>query len=193
MKLQIVKALFLLVLVSLFSALPAQAALPKDYQEFKARYQQMGTTPEGAVKMYFDAVFCYMDTSKRDEAIKMLRYALHANANWERSPNYSTFVSRMKNTGDQHIFRSFAKGTSPANSYSMSPDNYELEITGKRQESDYMQVYVRSTGADSPRPLWVQQFDGLWYTTNNAGSYSGVRPPAKQTQKNANAHDADFD
>ena len=36
----------------------ARAALPRNYQEFKARYQQEGRTPEGAVKLYFEAVFC---------------------------------------------------------------------------------------------------------------------------------------
>ena len=44
-------ALFLLV------GREGRAALPRDYQEFKARYQQEGRTPEGAVKLYFEAVF----------------------------------------------------------------------------------------------------------------------------------------
>ena len=55
----------------------AKAALPKDYQEFMARYQREATTPEGALKLYFEAVFCFIDEGTRAEGAKMLRYAMH--------------------------------------------------------------------------------------------------------------------
>ena len=166
--------------------------LPADFKEFKTRYQQYGTTPEGAMKMYFDAVFCYLDSAHRDEAVKMLRYSMHAKAGWERSPNYATFVSRLKDPGYRYIFQSFAKDTSPQNNYAMNPNKYRLNIHSKRPQSDYLQVNIVSSGADSPRLTQMQKFDdGLWYLTNNAGTYSDVRKPA--STGNNNSHDADFD
>ena len=48
-------------------------------------------------------------------------------------------------------------------------------------------------GADSPRPVWVKEYDGLWYTINNASTYLRVRPPRAAIEKRKNAHDADYD
>ena len=59
--------------------------LPSTYADFKERCHTVAVTPEGAVKMYFDAVFCYFDPSRRTEASKMLRYIMHADANWEKN------------------------------------------------------------------------------------------------------------
>ncbi len=165
--------------------------LPQDYADFKQRCQSMLKTPEGAVKMYFDAVFCYMDPNKRAEAQKMLRYVMHESAGWDRKSTFETFVSRLRNPSKHHIFYSYARGTSPENGYSMSVDNYTLNVVKIRKESDYTKVMLQSSGADSPRPIWVQLFDdGKWYVTNNASSYVGVREPKVGAD---NSHDADYD
>ena len=171
----------------------AWAALPRDYQEFKARYQQEGRTPEGAVKLYFEAVFCYIDEATRAEGSKMLRYALHYDRPIEQSNNLVTFVERLRDPEMQHIFRSFAAGTSPENDYRMSPDNFNLVVTRKTQEQGYLRLFLRSSGADSPRPVWVKEFDGLWYTINNSSTYLEVRPPKAFIDRTKNAHDADYD
>ena len=39
----------------------------------------------------------------------------------------------------------------------------------------------------------MQEFDGLWYMINNAGTYVGVRPPKAFSDRTKNAHDADYD
>ena len=180
-------ALFLLV------GREGQAALPRNYQEFKARYQQEGRTPEGAVKLYFEAVFCYIDEATRAEGSKMVRYALHYDRPIEQSYNLATFVERLRDPEMHHIFRGFAEGTSPENDYRMSPDNFNLVVTKKVQEQGYLRVFLRNSGADSPRAVWVKEFDGLWYTINNASTYVGVRPPKAFVDRTKNAHDADYD
>ena len=184
-----------LVLSALFLAVggEAWAALPRDYQEFKARYQKEGRTPEGAVKLYFEAVFCYINEATRAEGSKMVRYALHYDRPIEQSRNLATFAERLRDPERQHIFRSFAAGTSPENDYRMSPDNFNLVVTRKTQEQGYLRLFLRSSGADSPRPVWVKEFDGLWYTINNASTYVGVRPPKAFVDRTKNAHDADYD
>ena len=165
---------------------------PVDFQDFKTRYRSIGTSPEGAVRMYFDAVFSYIDPARKSEGSKMLRYSLHERQNWESFPTRGTFVSRLKDPSFHHIFRSFAEGTSSHNNYAMNPDNYRLVFAGTRQESDYVKILLRSSGADSPRPLHVQQFeDGLWYVTNNHSTYVEVRRPSSQIR--TGGHDADLD
>ena len=165
---------------------------PADFKAYKERYQSVGVSPEGAVRMYFDALYSYIDPDRHDEGAKMLRYSLHEVKNWEKSPAWGTFVSRLKDASYHYIFRSFAAGSSPAGGYAMNPDNYRLVFAGSRQESDYVLILIKSSGADSPRPIHVRRFeDGLWYVINNHGTYVQVRPPA--AQQSAGGHDADLD
>ena len=102
-------------------------------------------------------------------------------------------MERLRDPEMQHIFRSFAAGTSPENDYRMSPDNFNLVVVNKLQEQGYLRFFLQSSGADSPRPVWVKEFDGLWYTINNAGTYVEVRQPKAFTDRTKNAHDADYD
>lgn len=173
------------------SAVSSQG-LPTTYADFKARCRTAAVTPEGAVKMYFDAVFCYLHPDRRAEASKMLRYIMHMDGDWERSQRHVTFLRRLKDPSLHYIFRSFAAGTSPENGYSMSSDNYRLVFTRKDRQQDYTRVFLRSSGADSDRRVWVKQYpDGFWYVINNADTYAKVRDPAFSDQ--SNNHDADFD
>ena len=170
----------------------APEGLPSSFSEFKSRCQSVCRSPEGAVKMYFDAVFCYLDPNRRTEASKMLRYILHADAGWEGSQKYVTFVRRLKDPACHHIFRSFAAGTSPENGYRMSPEKYSLVFSGKSNEADYVRVFLLSSGSDSRRIVWVKQYqDGLWYVINNADTYMKVREPARSRPDTS--HDADYD
>ena len=171
----------------------AEAKLPRDFQEFKARYETEGRTIDGAAKLYFEAVFCYFDVNTRDEASKMLRYAMYLSMPLERSNSYATFVDRLKDRNYHHIFRSYAVGTSPENSYAMSPDDFELNIVSRERRQDYTVLNIRSSGADHPRGVWMQEHDGLWYMTNNANTYMGIRDPRAAVDARRNAHDADFD
>ena len=123
----------------------------------------------------------------------MLRYSMYLPMPIEKSNSHRTFVDRLKDESFHYIFRSFASGTSPENSYSMSPDDFTLNIVSKRKETDYTQLFLRSSGADSPRSVWMQERDGLWYVINNSGTYSEVRPPKSALDARKNAHDADYD
>ena len=168
------------------------AGRPVDFAAFKNRYQTVGASPAGAVRMYFDAVYSYIDPARRSEGAKMLRYSIHEKQGWENFSSQQTFVSRLRNSSYHYIFRSFAEGTSPENSYAMNPDNYRLIFTGARQETDFVAVSIRSSGADHPRSLQVQKFeDGLWYVTGYSSSYVEVRQPADQ--RRSGGHDADLD
>jgi len=167
----------------------ASAKLPKTYAEFKARYQTEGRTPEGALKLHMEAIFCYLNPETRSEASKMLRYSMYLNKPLEQSYTYSTFVERMKDPNCHYTFRSYCKGTSPENNYAMSPDNFSVNIIRKRNSEGYLKLDVKSSGADSSHAVWLLNHDGLWYVENNAPLYLLVRKP----KVSSNAHDADFD
>lgn len=183
------------VLLTVFfvAAEPASAALPKTFSQFKARYAKEARNPEGAVKLYFDAVFAFINPDTRAEATNMLRYSLRESKDWEKRPGSQTFVSRMKDPAYEHIFRSFAAGATPENNYSMNKNNYKLQVakvwTG--HPSGDLQVTLHNKGADNVRPLYLQKENGLWFITNNASTYAGVRFPTGNKDKPS--YDADYD
>ncbi|MBO4318651.1 MAG: hypothetical protein J5855_10330 [Mailhella sp.] len=172
---------------------PVMHGLPRDFQDFKARYASMGRTPRGAVKMYFDAVFSYIEGNK-DEALKMIRYSMHEGKGWDYTGYHSTFIERLKDPRNHYIFRSFALGTSPQNNYAMDPNNYRLNIYDQREMHGYTQVQLVSSGSDSLRTVQVKRFDdGLWYIIQNAATYTQVREPYNVRAQKMYEHDADYD
>ncbi len=180
---------FIFILIFSANSVWAADGLPRTWPEFKERCQTAATTPEGAVKMYFDAVFAFIDPATRTEAVKMLRYIMYTDKGWETKSSYATFVSRLKDPSYQYVFRSFASGATPQNNYQMNPNNYRLTIKYKRVESDFTTIGLVSSGADSARNVWVQKQGELWYVINNAGSYSSIRPP----EIVKTGHDPDYD
>ena len=171
---------------------PYYSGLPANYAEFRDRCQSACQSPYGAAKMFFDAVFCYMEPRTRSEGSKMLRFIMHEKQGWERSPNFSLFAQRMRDPKYQHIFRSFAEGTSPENDYSMDPNSYRLMMGELVESTGYLRLFLYSSGSDSARPIWVKQFDdGLWYVINVVSTYAGVREP--YSAKNHYGHDATYD
>ncbi|WP_367339556.1 hypothetical protein [Aminivibrio sp.] len=189
----IARNLTVIAVVLTIAASPALAALPKNYGEFKARYAQEGQTPEGAAKLYFDAVFCYINPDTRAEGSKMLRYSLRLRQGWESSPNNRTFVERMEDPDREYLFRSYAVGATPQNNYAMDRNNYRLDIIKRwsGHSSGDLQLQLRNGGADNPRPILLRKFDGLWFVTNNSSTFVDVRRPAAMEDRTD--HDADYD
>lgn len=189
------KKLLAAVVIVMALSFSASAELPKTYKDFKARYQAEAKTYQGAVKMYFEAVFAYINESTRTEGGKMLRYALRSETPIDRSTYYATFADRLKDPAWHEVFRSFAEGSSPENDYAMNPDDFTLMFEGKPvRESTYLRVPLRSSGADSLRFVWVKEFDdGLWFVINNASTYVQVKPSRSEIERRNRAFDADYD
>lgn len=159
----------------------AMAALPKDYHEFKGRYLREAVDPVAAARLYFDAMYCYMNPETRQEGSKMLRLSMRMGKGWERMATRRLFASRLGDPDFAHVFRSYAKGTTPENGYAMSPDEYVLSIVDKRERPDQeFWVDLQSSGADSPRRLILRRFDDLWFVVGNSSIYVQTRPPKQK-------------
>ena len=189
------KIIFVILFVMTLCA-AADAKLPANYKEFKARYQAEAKTPQGAVKLYFEGVFAFINPEARTEGGKMLRYAMYADRPIERSTYYAAFVERMKDPDYNYAFRSYAEGATSENNYSMNPDNFKIRFAdkGKKDPGGYLRLGLRSSGADSPRGVWVKKYDdGLWYVINNAATCVQVKEPKAEQIRRSHAHDADYD
>lgn len=162
---------------------PARADLPKMFDDFQKLHTETAKTPEIASKLFLDAIHVYMNTETRDEGRKMIQYMIieyKDKPSWDTTPDALLFAGRLKDPGKQHIFRSYAKGTSPENGYVMDPNKYELNIekSNPKHEKAY-QVYWKSSGADMSRPVYCKQSTRteLWYIYDHRNIYTDIRPP----------------
>ena len=155
-----------------------------DFEGMKALHAEVGTSPEGALKLWFDAVFLYMDPETRDVGRQCLSYltiGLKDDPDWDRTPSNRIFVDRMKDEAYHHIFRSYAKGATPDNGYRMDVAGFALDVEQSARDAHGRgwKVVLRSGGADMPRPVYLKQSTStdLWYVSLWANVYVDVRPP----------------
>jgi hypothetical protein len=163
---------------------PSGDSQPASLAGWKARHQREGTTPEAALKIWFDALFLYMEPATRDlgrQVLQHLTLPLRDRADWDRLPSNRTFSDRLKDPAYGHIFRSYAEGTSPDNGYRMEPTDYRLGLAGSERDryGRGWRLLLVSSGADNPRPVYLKKStsSGLWYVDGFANVYVGVRPP----------------
>lgn len=175
------------IVVACAGALAAQigpGSAEPDLQPWLARHAELGTTPDGALKLWFEGLFLYSDPASRDLGRRVLQHLtlpFKDDPTWDERPSNLLFAGRLRDPAFSHIFRSYAKGATPANGYAMDPVAFELEIRSSRSDAHGRgwRVLLASSGADSPRPVYLKQSSqsGLWFVDGFANVYVGVRPP----------------
>ena len=165
----------------------ALADLPKNVAEFNARYAEEGKTPEGAVKLWLDAIFVYQNPATKAQGREMLRVIKYnLPADFEKLALYGSMLERI-NT-QQYILRSYCAGTSPSNEYSVDVNKCEVQITkSKEGDADNMwKIALKSSGADSERWMTLvrnEDDEDLWQVYNATSMYMGIRPPKAPKKK----------
>lgn len=151
--------------------------------ELRRRHETEGTTPEGALRLWFEAAFLFFDKATESEGRKALQYLTipyKENDNWDRSGAASTFLTQIRR--EPHILRSYLRGATPENGYRADTSRVELNIE-RSVEDKYNRgwnVTLRSSGADMPRPVYLRKSTktGLWFVDNHANVYVGIRKPS---------------
>ena len=169
-------ALVMTVVAVLGAVSGAWAKLPRDVDEFRDRQTREATRPDGAVKLWFEAIYAYSKDATRDAGRKMLSLAM-VDEKWEKN---TYFVDRMRTK--PYIFRSYAQGATPANSYKMDPDQFALSVVTSEADKfrdGAWRVMLQSSGTDKARPIvLVKGSDGLWRVQAYNDIYGDVQPPA---------------
>ncbi len=166
-----------------------EGRLPANLDELRALHQQVGGEPQAAVKCFLDACFVYTNPETRDAGRQMLEYMampLWGESTWDRLPSQRLFVERLTDESHHHIWRSYAVGTRPENGYAMDPNNWELAFERVHQHDDDergLQVYLRSSGADAPRVVYVTKNPetDLWHLNIWNTLFAGIRPAVDPT------------
>ncbi len=164
----------------------AQDAAPAaaDLAPWLARHAELGRTPDGALQLWFEGAFLYADPATRDLGRRVLEHLtlpFKGDPTWDERPSNQLFASRLRDPAHHHIFRSYARGATPANGYAVDPAAFELRVRSSRADGHGRgwRVLLESSGADSPRPVYLRQGSdsGLWFVDGFANVYVGVRPP----------------
>jgi hypothetical protein len=119
-------------------------------------------TDEYAVTALAVAVLCNYENDP-DETCRMMDFL--------RGPQPMTGVDKQfirdRLKGRSYVIRSYFKGATPDNNYTPTKP-YAVEISENsysREEQGYVKLFVRTSGADSPRPitLRLKPSTGQWF------------------------------
>ena len=169
------------VLLLLLLTAQAMAELPKSLEDLQARIPTEAKTPQGAAKLWFDCVFVYLGGDK-DLGVQLIT-AMTKDKDWQGTMEY--FVDALNSK--PYIWRSYVKGATPENKYTMDPGNYELETRdiilkpyADYEEGKVVMVKMFSSGADSLRPFILERNSRGEYKAREFSSLCvGVKPPVE--------------
>lgn len=161
--------------------------LPSTVDELVALRDRLATTPEGGAAIFVLALLAWakdpkLGTQFMTVAIEQKQLSDGPDGYKGKQPSRSV----LQNLKDRiskapHIASSYVQGTKPNDSYTLPPPPWR--ISGREQPNDVQadkgKTFVRSTGADSPRPIHLVKNDkGLWKASNWSSLEVGVRAPA---------------
>lgn len=161
--------------------------LPATVEELVALRDRLATTPEGGAAIMVLALIAFA----QDPALgtKFLTVAIEARHLGDGPDGYKGKQPSgvvLRDARDRigrapHIARSYVQGTSPQGGYALPAPPWR--VAGREQPGDVQadrgKTFVRSSGADSPRPMHLVKNDrGLWKASNWSSLEVGVRAPA---------------
>ncbi len=170
--------------------------LPRNAEEFKTLRDQLAVTPEGGAAMFVAALKLY--SSNPEEGIKCLvmqrdindlMQTSGANSYMGYALNNSEFsLLKSQLSKQKYLPDSYFTGALPANNYTVPPGEAGLEITTNPYsgdpESGKVKVFVRSSGADTPRPVAMSRNDkGLWKVKEYSSLIVGIRKAASEERQ----------
>lgn len=151
--------------------------LPQTLDEMMALPYSSLEKPEYAIGLFICAMCAY--PQDREAAYQMVDFL---NGPTELTPMAKQFL-RDRMMENDHVPFSFFEGSSPENDYTPSQP-YTIEITENPysyQNEGYATLYVRSSGADSPRSARVRlkPSTSQWFLDEQM-LLSGIRTPVSK-------------
>lgn len=151
--------------------------LPERADEFISM-PEFGFTPPHQVAALFVVAICAYPQN-RDECYKMID-ALKGPQ--KLSILEKQFIRDRMMGKSEYIGKAYFAGATPDNNY--SPDRpYSVIVedsTYTYSENGYATVYIRTSGADSPRPIVLRQKGDQWFLWEHAAILSDIRRPRSQ-------------
>ncbi len=158
-------------------------AIPGNADEFSELTAEMPNTPEGAAARMVLALTLYCaDQSAGEIALTMAVHPGQLAPGGSESKLSKRSLDLIKNQigGRPYRMHSYFAGTSPEQGYKLPQPPYSLEFTTNphsgRAEDGRIKLFIKSSGADSPRPITVQtDSSGTWKAAEWSSLLSGIR------------------
>ena len=151
-------------------------ALPATLTEFEALPRR---TPEEVCALFLCALHLYTkDADAGAAAMNLLRGP-------RPMTPYDTQFLRDRLRGKEYLPLAYFDGAAPENSY-VPAKPYTLTVLSDPRLQDvepgYLRLFLRTAGADSPRPIKLRQkpSTGEWFLWEYSSPLSGIRIPAAQ-------------
>ena len=151
--------------------------IPATLDAFSSAAQMNLTAPENTCAMFLCALQLYL--SSKDDGVAAM--------NLLRGPRpmspYDVQFLRDSLLGKEYLPLAYFNGATPQNGYSPSKP-YVLNVLPDPRPQDieegYIRVYLKTAGADSPRPVKLRRKGDCWYLWEYSSVLSGIRIPAEQ-------------
>lgn len=154
------------------------AALPESLSELQARPEATMDTPFKTAALAVCALCAFSaDQNIGVEMLNFLRGPRPMNGQ-----DISFVKDRFRDNRSYIIFSHFAGATPDSNYTPSQPYTLELFSDARSYDQENMaRLFVRSGGADSPRPISLRLAkDGKWYLWEYSSVLLGIRPPASE-------------
>jgi len=132
-------------------------------------------SPAGVVHLWLEAMYLYV-LGDKEEGERIWRACLASNP-----PETSIALCKRQVAERPYIVFSYAVGTSPEESYlNFDPFSFTVEITRTEDVAGNRKAFVRSSGADNPRPFMSKITKrGQLRMDEYSSLYVGVKTPPK--------------
>lgn len=152
-------------------------SVPTTFEEFSALPQNDLSKPENTCALFLLALELYIkDKDAGIAAVNVLRGPRALN-------NYDIQFLRDRLRSKEYLPLAYFEGAVPENSYTpKEPLTVDVLPDSRAQdlEEGYIRMFLKTAGADSPRPIKLRQKDGLWYLWEYSSILSGIRIPQKE-------------
>ena len=152
------------------------SSVPTTSEEFSALPQNDLSKPEITFVMFLLALALYLKDSDAGVA------ALNTLRGPRPLSNYDIQFLRDRLCGKSYLPLAYFGGATPANNYVPStPLSLEVIADSRPQdiEEGYLRLFLKTAGADSPRPIKLRQKGDFWYLWEYSSILSGIRIPSE--------------
>ncbi len=151
--------------------------IPTTLEEFKSLPQLQLTSPDDTCAAFLCALSLYI--KNKDAGIAAMDIL--------RGPRpmtpYDAQFLRDRLRGKEYLAMAYFDGATPQNNYTPSLP-YVLDVMPDPRPQDieegYIRVFLKTTGADSPRPVKLRSKADQWFLWEYSSPLSGIRMPAVQ-------------
>lgn len=149
-------------------------SLPANIAEFTSADL---SRPEATCALFLAALLLFdQDKDAGTEAMNVLRGPRPLSG-------YDVQFLRDRLRGKSYLPLAYFEGATPQNNYTPSKP-YTLQVLPDPRpqniEPGYLRVFLKTTGADSPRPMKLRQKGENWYLWEYSSILSGIRIPEQE-------------